>query len=259
MDHPQIVVAVDGSAASWRALRWAARHARTTGRDLLVAYLSEAGEHLGDYGFGDGLAADVVVALTRDHPSLAAHTVVIDGNPADFLLLAAADAAMLVLGRETGSSLMSLGSALATILARSECPVVVTDGVEADASTSPRMIVGVSDSAGGRAALHFACREALRSHVPVLAVRSSSEPDVLAASLDDARARYPGVEISGLLTTEATRFALARESHDADLVALGCRSTSDGRRRRPGAETLLAVYSLSCAVAVVGPETVDRR
>lgn len=276
MDHLQIIVGVDGSASSWRALRWAACQAEITGRDLLVAYLSEADEQVGDYGYGAGLAADIVVALTRDHPSLPAHTVVIDGDPADFLLVAAAHAAMLVLGREQNTtSLMSLAPAFAELLARSACPVVVSDGPEAEASTSARIVLGVSGSAGGQAAMRFACTEAVRAGVPVLAVRSSSDPDwqvveastipasseirearerdVLAACLDDARAQFPGVLISGLLTAEAIRFALARESHDASLVVLGRGPMDDVRGQRPGPDTLIAVYSLFCAVAVVGP------
>ena len=275
MDHLEIVVGVDGSASSWRALQWAASQADITGRELLVAYLSEAEERLGDYGYGAELAADVVVTLSRDHPTLHAHTVVIEGNPADFLLAAAANAAMLVLGRgQNTTSLMSLAPALAEILARSECPVVVSDGPEAAATTSARIVLGVSDSAGGRAAMRFACTEAARGGVAVLAVRSSADPDwqvveasavaaspetreaherdVLDACLDDAHTQFPGVAISGILTAEAIRFALARESHDASLVVLG-RGPRDGPRgQRPGADTLIAVYSLSCAVAVVG-------
>ena len=276
MDHQQIVVAVDGSASSWRALRWAACQAEITGRDLLVAYLSEADEQVGDYGYGAQLATDIVVALTREHPSLPAHTLVIDGDPAGFLLVAAANAAMLVLGREQNTgSLLSLAPALATILARSECPVVVSDGPAADASRSTRIVLGVSGSAGGRAAMRFACTEAVRGGVPVLAVRSSSDPDwqiaeaatippsaetreaherdVLGACLDDAHAQFSGVAISGLLTPEAMRFALARESHDASMVVLGRGPRHDVHGRRPGSDTLLAVYSLFCAVAVVGP------
>ena len=277
MDHLQIVVGVDGSASSWRALRWAASQAEITGRDLLVAYLSEADEQVGDYGYGTDLAADIVVALTREHPSLAAHTLVIDSDPAEFLLVAAANAAMLVLGREQSSnSLMSLAPALAEILARCECPVVVSDGPEAEASTSARIVLGVSRTAGGRAAMRFACAEAVRGGVPVLAVRSSSDPDwqvaeasaisaspeirearerdVLAACLDDARAQFPGVVITGLLTTEAVRFALARESHDASLAVLGRGPRDDVGGQRPGSDALIAIYSLSCAVAVVRPE-----
>jgi hypothetical protein len=276
MDRQQIVVAVDGSASSWRALRWAGCQAETTGRDLLVAYLSEADEQVGDYGYGTQLAADIVVALTREHPSLPAHTVVIDGDPADFLLAAAANAAMLVLGREQNtSSLLSLAPPLATILARSECPVVVADGPAADASRSTRIVLGVSGSAGGLAAMRFACTEAVRGGAPVLAVRSSSDPewqiaeasaippsaqmrearerDVLGACLDDAHTQFPGVAISGLLTPEAMRFALGRESHDASMVVLGRGPSDDVRGQRPGSDTLLAVYSLFCAVAVVGP------
>ena len=276
MDHRQIVVAVDGSSSSWRALRWAACQAEITGRDLLVAYLSEADEQVGDYGYGARLAADIVVALTREHPSLPAHAVVIDGDPADFLLVAAAHAVMLVLGREQNtSSLSSLAPALATILARSECPVVVLDGPATDASTSTRIVLGVSGSAGGRAAMRFACTEAVRGGVPVLAVRSSSDPDwqiaeastippsaemrearerdVLGACLDDAHTQFPGVAISGLLTPEAMRFALGRESHNASMVVLGRGPRDDVRGQRLGSDTLLAVYSLFCAVAVVGP------
>ena len=261
MDPQQIVVGVDGSASSWRALRWAANQAELTGRDLLVAYLSETREQIGNYGYGATLAADIVVALTRDNPSLAARPIVIYGDPAQFLLVAATNAAMLVLGREQSNpSLMSLATALTEILSRCECPVVVSDGPESDAITSARIVLGVSNSAGGRAAMHFACTEAVRSGVPVLAVRSSSGPDrhahqrdMLDTCLTDARAQFPGIAITGLLTTEAIRFALARESHEASLVVLGGGLWDDVHGRRPGPETLIAVYSLFCAVAVVGP------
>jgi nucleotide-binding universal stress UspA family protein len=276
MNRVQIVAGIDGSASSWRALEWAAHRAETTDRHLLVACLGEAGERLGNYGYGDTLATDVVVALTRTHPSLLVHTVGIVGNPVEFLLHCADDAAMVVLGRDPhASSLMSLAPTLAALLQRSECPVVVAGGPATPGDNAgTRIVLGVSASDGGRAAMHFACEEATRAGVPVLAVRSSSDPrwpstddsalsptptvreahehDVLAACVEDARAHHPEVVISGLLTKEAIRFALARESRDAFLVALG-RGTNDvNRGRQPGPDTLIAVYSLPCAVAVVG-------
>jgi hypothetical protein len=123
--------------------------------------------------------------------------------------------------------------------------------------------------------MRFACAESLRMHEPVLAVRSSRdqswhtalssatppsfdewdrhEQRMLDDYLDDLRAEFPAVTITGLLTPEATRFALAREGRDASLIVVGGRESADPGRASSGPNTLVAAYTFTGAVAVIPP------
>jgi nucleotide-binding universal stress UspA family protein len=139
--HGKIVVGVDGSPSSERALRWAVDHARETGETVHAVtawdYPVSAGIPV-NYGAAQMSAADwegnsrVVLdealknALTDDEIAQV-RTHVVQGHPARVLLQAAADADQLVVGSRGhgGFAGMLLGSVSQHLIAHAPCPVTV--------------------------------------------------------------------------------------------------------------------------------------
>jgi nucleotide-binding universal stress UspA family protein len=136
-EFPRIVVGVDGSPASTRALRWALNQAESTGGviDAVTAWDIPT-----SYGVGstvvDGedlagaaersLAAAVADACTA-HPGVAVHRRVLRGHPAAVLVDQARGADMLVVGSHGHGGFASalLGSVSQRCTQHATCPVVV--------------------------------------------------------------------------------------------------------------------------------------
>jgi len=136
----RIVVGVDGSDPSIRALRWAARQAEWSGATLEVVTAWSFPEHpapLGiviDVPWPDELIAKARLKLAeviRDSlPALDPHRVraqVIRGNAVPVLLEAAGDADLLVVGSHGGGVMaeLLLGSVSDRCVRRASCSVVV--------------------------------------------------------------------------------------------------------------------------------------
>ena len=136
----RIVVGVDGSEGSVRALGWAARQADLTGATLEVV---ACWEWPSSYGWGLPLPADyrpdedaatalagIVDAARRDHPGVEIRSRVVEGHPARILIESSADADLLVVGsRGHGEfSGMLLGSVSEHCVTNAHCPVLVMRG-----------------------------------------------------------------------------------------------------------------------------------
>ena len=133
----RIVVGVDGSSHSEEALRWALGQARLTGQPV-DAVISWRIPNVGVDGAGVLLALDWEGDATRTLEKTVAEAVnppdadrvaqrVVQGHPAQVLLDAAADAALLAVGSRGrgGFTGMLLGSVSQHVVARAACPVVV--------------------------------------------------------------------------------------------------------------------------------------
>ena len=133
----RIVVGVDGSSHSEAALRWALGQARLTGQpvDAVISWRIPA---VGVDGVGVLMALDWEGDATRMVEKSVANVVdspdadrvsqrVVEGHPAQVLVDAAADAALLVVGSRGrgGFTGMLLGSVSQHVIARAACPVVV--------------------------------------------------------------------------------------------------------------------------------------
>jgi nucleotide-binding universal stress UspA family protein len=134
---PRIVVGVDGSEPSKRALRWAANQAKLTGAELEVVTTWEYPPTLGwappypsdfdpDADAGKALRETVDAVLGSD-PGVVVHQRVTEGHPAFVLTEAAKGATLLVVGsRGHGAfSGMLLGSVSEYCASHASCPVVV--------------------------------------------------------------------------------------------------------------------------------------
>ncbi|MGC9664943.1 universal stress protein [Planosporangium sp. 12N6] len=181
MPTAKIVVGVDGSPPSVRALCWAAREAQRRGASLgvLVAYncRTPAARLPIDAAFEEyvrDLAMAVVDAACGEARSIAPQADVGGtarcGDPAQVLVDAADGAQMLVVGSRGGGGFAKLlaGSVSVQVATRAPCPVAVVRG--RDDNESDPVVVGVDGSASSDVATGVAFEEAARRDCPLLAV-----------------------------------------------------------------------------------------
>jgi nucleotide-binding universal stress UspA family protein len=140
----RIVVGVDGSPSSKAALKWAVRQAGLTGSAVEAVIAWHYPAMYGGYGWVPVSAADpvnfdetarktvtdAVNELVDPTGSVRVTTKVVEGNPAQALLDAAAGADLLVVGSRghggfAGALLGSVSQHLAT---HSACPIVIIRG-----------------------------------------------------------------------------------------------------------------------------------
>ncbi|WP_458689359.1 universal stress protein [Nocardia tengchongensis] len=125
-DRP-VVVGVDGSAHSVRALEIAFDEASRRGVRLIAVQAWEASGDTRTHGDSVTLLAGMLEPNTASYPGVDVKTLVMEGHPARVLLDAAADAQLLVVGSHgtRGYPGMALGSTGHALLHGSECPIAL--------------------------------------------------------------------------------------------------------------------------------------
>ena len=133
----RIVVGVDGSESSGRALAWAADHADATGSVLEVITTWEWPTNYGwAVPFPEGwdprsdaqkVQDQAVEPVHRTHPSVTVRSTLAEGNPAAVLVKASQGADLLVVGSRghTEFAGMLLGSVSEHCVTSAHCPVLV--------------------------------------------------------------------------------------------------------------------------------------
>ncbi|RJQ87270.1 universal stress protein [Amycolatopsis panacis] len=141
----EIVVGVDGSAASAAALRWGLAEARASGRTV-VTLRAWTFDPLGDLeSVVSRSPAEIAARYQRELDTMVAtvraegepvlmRTGTVEGAPGPALVRASAGAAMLVLGSHGHSRVlrMLVGSVSAYCLRQSRCPVVIVPARSAE-------------------------------------------------------------------------------------------------------------------------------
>ena len=140
-ENRRIVVGVDGSPSSIRALRWAVRQAKLTGAEVeaVTAWSYPAGYGLAPVSDGaadfEGDAGKVLVDALAEvsgiAPDVIIEPLVAQGHAAEVLVRAAKGADLLVVGSRGhgGFAEMLLGSVGQHCVQHAECPVlIVRDG-----------------------------------------------------------------------------------------------------------------------------------
>jgi nucleotide-binding universal stress UspA family protein len=139
---PMIVVGVDGSDPSRRALRWAADQAKLVGAELEAVTTWEYPPTLGwappypsDFDPNEDARKalrDTVDAVLGPDPGVVVHLTVTEGHPAFVLTKAAQAADLLVVGSRGHGAFagMLLGSVSEYCAAHAPCPVVVVRHAE---------------------------------------------------------------------------------------------------------------------------------
>jgi nucleotide-binding universal stress UspA family protein len=131
-ERPVIIVGVDDSPTSRRALSWALADAQRleAAVEAVTTYHDADGESARERAqeVQDALVAEAVASLTDPAPPVA--SLVMEGDPVDVLTLLSGHAYVLVMGRHSTVGLRhSADSSTAERVARlAECPVTIVPG-----------------------------------------------------------------------------------------------------------------------------------
>ncbi|MDT0386145.1 universal stress protein [Streptomyces sp. DSM 41921] len=286
MNRP-VIVGVDGSEPSLRAVDWAADHAALHEVPLRIVHAYRWDRYEGasltrELGTPSGrVTSDDILAVAtgrarRHHPDLGVTTEALAEEPEYVLLREARTASAVIVGTRGRGELadLLLGSVSLAVATMAACPVIVIRGNHhnrAAGGRHGRLVVGVADAP--TAAVRFAYEEARRRGTALDAVRAWRCPThdtvdhpLLAGTPERVHEERAVKELEAALadapadvrlhrhTVEGpARRVLLTASQEADLLVVG--------RRRPGqyghrlgrvAHTLL--HHSACPVAVV-PDT----
>ncbi|MFR9793194.1 universal stress protein [Streptomyces sp. MB22_4] len=286
MDLP-VVVGVDGSEESLRAVDWAAEEAALRGASLRMVYASLWERYEGsliaqDVGkpAEEVMAADIMGAAERrahlHHPELRVTTAVLAEEPSFGLVNESSTARLVVLGcrgRNAVTELL-LGSVSLAVAAHAHCPVIVLRGTPRNTAAPGRVVLGVAEKAAGSAAVRFAAEEAALRGTPLEAVRAwrrpahgdtghpllaggaaHAEEQEAAEALEDALRDVPeGLDQHRHTAEGHARDVLVAASQDAGLLVVGARRRSGRFGLQLGRVAHGVLHHAACPVAVV-PET----
>lgn len=282
-----IVVGVDGSEPSLRAVHWAADEAALRGAPLRLVYASLWERYEGallaqELGKpSEEVMAQDVVGTARHRaqhrqPGVKVTTDVLPEEPEYGLVRESRTALAVILGCRGRSGIAEalLGSVSLSVAGHAHCPVIVLRGShdnQARSGTRGRIVLGVGEKPAGSAAVRFATEEAVLRAVPLDAVRAWRRPahattghpllvgepthvfqQLAAEALEEALRDAPAdLEVHRRTVEGHARDALLAASHEADLLVVGA-------RRRPGHFGLQlgrvahgVLHHAACPVAVV--------
>lgn len=269
----EIVVGVDGSSSGWLALRWAATEAELRQAPLVVLHCVRVSVETAwrggplerparDHTVSERDVLDRAVARIRPaHPDLTVRRTFLGDSPPFGLLSAARTAALVVVGSK-GLAMapgLLLGSTALQVTLHAECPVaVVPERGASTVGTFPgEVIVGVDGSDSSETALAFACEEADRRGVGVVAVHATGDTTVdgPAFSIEPAvapwQAKYPYVRVRALMSQESPAKALRHAAAGAQMLIVGGRGHGGFTGLMLGSVSLAAIQRPQCPVVVV--------
>ncbi|MFF3916882.1 universal stress protein [Streptomyces sp. NPDC001852] len=282
MDLP-IVVGVDGSEPSVRAVDWAADEAALRGAPLRLVYGSLWDRYEGALlaqelhkPLEEVMARDVVGAAEERarcrRPEVKVTTEVLPEEPEHGLVRESGSALALVLGcrGRSGMAEALLGSVSLAVAGHAHCPVIVLrDSHDNQARTGVRgrIALGVGEQPAGSAAVRFAVDEARLRGVPLEAVRAWRQPphattghreparlqrqEALELLEEALRGAPAGLEVDRRTVEGHARGALIAVSREADLLVVGARRGHGHFGPRLGRVARAVLHHAACPVAVV--------
>ena len=208
-----VVVAVDGSAASHNAVRWAANTANKRGIPLRLASSYTMPQFLYAEGMVppqelfDDLQSETMEKIDEARaiahevaPELKIGHTIAEGSPIDMLLDMSRDVTMIVMGSRGlgGLSGMVMGSVSAAVVSHASCPVVVVreDNTLDESTKYGPVVVGVDGSDVSQKATEIAFAEAYARGAELVAVHTWMDMQVQAslAGLSAAQQQWEEVE-----------------------------------------------------------------
>ncbi|MFG5718845.1 universal stress protein [Streptomyces murinus] len=286
MDLP-VLVGVDGSEESLRAVDRAAEEAALRGAPLRLVYASLWERYEGSLiaqevgkPAEEVMGQDIMDAAERRahrrHPDLRLTTSVLADEPSFGLVNESSTARLVVVGcrgRNAVTELL-LGSVSLSVAARAHCPVIVLRGGPERRATPGRVVLGVPEKDAGPAAVRFAAEEAALRGVPLEAVRAWRRPahsstghpllaggpaqaqeQEAAEALEEALRDVPeGLEQHRRTAEGHARDVLVDASRDAGLLVVGARRRTGRFGLQLGRVAHGVLHHAACPVAVV-PET----
>ncbi|RZU75757.1 nucleotide-binding universal stress UspA family protein [Micromonospora kangleipakensis] len=281
-----VVVGVDGSEPSLRAVRLAAADAARRHRPLRVVHgfiwplLRVPVDPLAEGPPGGGLrhqAQELVAAAVAEAeaaaPGLRVSGEIIDGEASAVLVGESPTATMIGLGDRGlgGFAALVVGAVAIQVASYADCPVLVARGEE---HAGGPVVVGVDGSALSRAAVEFAAEEAAVRGTRLHAVHAYTHPvsggpgdmqplvyeehqlrgeeeRVLAESITGLTERYPDVPVTRAVVQARPVAALTEAARDAQLLVVGSQGRSELTGLLLGSVSHGVLHHAACPVAVV--------
>ncbi len=281
-----IVVGVDGSEPSARALRWAVRQAVAEHRPLTLvhavhsvnpAYTDASVDDAGHARSalddeGRRLLDEARAEVKRAHPGLEVHEFVDLADPREVLMQLADHATMVVVGSRGRGKIRTLllGSVSVAVVRHAACPVVVVRPSNAG-KVRNGVVVGVDATEPSEPVLEFAYRQSSLHDLPLTvlncvdklvagtsAERAATETlDVrqervsLSAALAGMTEKYPDVHVTTRVAKRPPEDELVHLGERMNLIVTGTHHASLARRTVAGSVSIAVVEHASCPVAVV--------
>ncbi len=288
-----IVVGVDGSPSSDRALDWAIEQAASTHAPLVLVHAIGIADSAASTWLAQGTAGNPATLLdaakvegqrildlavrrvTARLPTASVSTLIRAQDPRE-ALLELSDAELIVLGSRGRGPIRSLlmGSVSAAVSRHALCPVVVVRPHNRGV-VRRGVLVGSDGTSHSLPALEFAFQYASMHHLPLTAMHSewdlalgaeaSRFDPVLQPSLEDARLllseslsglgeRYPDVHVSREVTRGLPAPCLVQEAERMNLVVVGKRTDHEWSPGGLADVSINVVEHARCPVVVV-PDT----
>lgn len=284
--HP-IMVAVDGSAESDAAVRWAAREALLREADVTlvhvvapvvvtwpVGYLRASYAEWQEENAQNAIeqAQKIFQAEVGNEMPPAVKAQVIHDYVAPGLVAASRDAEMIVAGSRGLGAISGtlLGSTSRTLLHHARCPVAIIHTSEAPtADHASPVLVGIDGSPTSEAATALAFDEASRRQVDLVALHAWSDVgispvlgtdwheyedqghELLAKRLAGWQEQYPDVHIQRRTACDRPAHWLVDESEHSQLVVLGSRGRGGFAGMLLGSVSTAVAEAAKCPVLVV--------
>ncbi len=283
-----VVVGVDGSQPSLRAVRWAAHEAAGHGVALRILHaigvpeffpggaISPSTElfHLLEQD-SEAVMRDAAIAAEEVAPGVDVTSESTTDPPVIALIEASKAARSIVLG-ESGRGAFAgllLGSTTVTLAAHAHCPVIAVRG-DVDRPTDAPVVVGVDGSEVSEHAVECAFEQAAFRGTRLVAMHAYTDADAKALfsetrmahdweSLDDAEERllaerlagwterYPDVTVERDLVRSKPRERLLEWSESACLVVVGSRGRGGFSGLLLGSTSQALLHHAHCPVLVV--------
>ncbi|MEU4585557.1 universal stress protein [Kitasatospora aureofaciens] len=274
-----VIVGVDGSGRSLRALMWATHEAALHNAALRVVHVLPTWEHdipfhppgmwLSVRDHGVDILTEAATIAKESRPGLDVSAELMVGHPAAVFVDLSKQASAVVLGArgEGGLSNVLLGSVSLQVSGHAEAPVVVVGYVSGG---NDRILVGTDGSESSSAALAYAFEEASLRRAALHVLRAwglptppddSTVPDPEQIAEDYRqecerglavlRARYPDINVQVELVRSRPSDALVRASGRADLAVVGSRGKGGFHGLAVGSVSHALLQDASCPVAVI--------
>jgi nucleotide-binding universal stress UspA family protein len=287
IDQGTIVVGIDGSKPSGRALHWAAEQADAEHRALTLVHAIPAAApaypNAGMITIGDAREAleasghaMLAAARTEVHqhrPGLEIHLVLQYADAAGLLERMSATAAMVVVGSHGRGPIRSklLGSVSVRLVRHAHCPVVVVRPGKVG-TVRNGVVVGLDARLESQPVLEFAYREASLRGLPLTLLHGTSAPAsgtleavyvpmtpqereagllALAEVVSGMTEKYPDVRVTTDVLDGQPEDLLVRIGERMDLIVVGSHQAHGLERVLFGSVSVAVVERATCPVAVV--------